>query len=86
MRPRSRKSEALADTINKNQTVAHNTQPNISYSTVIVDSPFPDPKILQKYKEILPGLAEKIISLAENEQRMRHEIDIANIELEKEAT
>lgn len=38
-------------------------------------APLPPPPLLQQYDEVLPGLAERIISLAEREQTHRHFLD-----------
>ncbi|MBF0488554.1 MAG: DUF2335 domain-containing protein [Nitrospirae bacterium] len=36
--------------------------------------PIPDPATLQAYEKTLPGLAERIVVIAENEQKYRHKI------------
>lgn len=36
--------------------------------------PFPHPQTLEQYNKVLPGAAERIFSLTENEQSHRHEI------------
>jgi uncharacterized membrane protein len=35
--------------------------------------PIPDPESLAKYNTVMPGLAERIIAMAENEAKNRHE-------------
>lgn len=35
--------------------------------------PLPHPDLLKKYDEVLPGTAERILAMAEEEQRIRHE-------------
>ncbi|PIQ30327.1 MAG: hypothetical protein COS35_13425 [Zetaproteobacteria bacterium CG02_land_8_20_14_3_00_50_9] len=37
--------------------------------------PLPAPEDFAKYENILPGAAERILSMAENEARHRHTID-----------
>ncbi|WP_153813462.1 DUF2335 domain-containing protein [Streptomyces sp. SUK 48] len=37
--------------------------------------PLPPPEMLAGYEEALPGLADRIVSMAENEQRHRHEVE-----------
>lgn len=34
--------------------------------------PIPDPESLSKYEQIMPGAAERILSMAENEAKNRH--------------
>lgn len=42
------------------------------------EGPLPPPEILSHYEDITPGLADRIVALAENEAKHRHEMD-ANI-------
>ncbi|WP_304455681.1 DUF2335 domain-containing protein [Nocardiopsis sp. YSL2] len=42
---------------------------------VETSGPLPQPSILREYDEILPGLADRIVSMAESEQKHRHRID-----------
>lgn len=35
--------------------------------------PLPPPDLLKKYDEVLPGMAKRILAMAEEEQRIRHE-------------
>lgn len=37
--------------------------------------PLPPPAALEQYNEVLPGSAERILAMAENEQRHRHSYD-----------
>ena len=37
------------------------------------EGPLPPPEILSQYERILPGMAERVIHMAEEEQRVRHE-------------
>lgn len=37
--------------------------------------PIPDPMSLEKYESIQPGFADRIISMAENEAKHRHEME-----------
>lgn len=37
--------------------------------------PLPHPDLLVKYEEIIPGSAERILSMAEKEQRHRHQLE-----------
>jgi len=37
--------------------------------------PLPHPRILEQYDEVLPGLAERIVTMAEKEQGHRHAMD-----------
>ncbi len=38
--------------------------------------PIPDPHSLEKYENIHPGFADRIITMAENEAKHRHEVEI----------
>jgi len=38
--------------------------------------PLPDPKSFREYENTLPGAANRIIQIAENEQRYRHEFNM----------
>lgn len=57
-------------------------QQSVSFS-----SPIPPPQILQSYEDINPGLADRIIKMAEKESQHRHEMEKkmldADIELNK---
>lgn len=37
--------------------------------------PLPPPAVLQGYEDVLPGAAERIVQMAEQEQRQRHAFD-----------
>jgi uncharacterized membrane protein len=37
--------------------------------------PLPPPRMLEEYNSVLPGLAERIVNLAENDQRHVHKMD-----------
>lgn len=39
--------------------------------------PIPDPATLERYNQVQPGFAERIMVMAEKEQKQRHENDIA---------
>lgn len=45
--------------------------------------PVPPPDILKGYEEILPGAAERMLSMAEKEQNHRHQIDTTETTIEK---
>ena len=44
--------------------------------------PLPHPDLLVKYEEIIPGSAERILSMAEKEQQHRHQLENEVIEKE----
>lgn len=46
--------------------------------------PLPHPDLLVKYEEIIPGSAERILSMAEKEQQHRHQLE--NEVIKKEIT
>lgn len=45
--------------------------------------PVPHPKILKEYEEILPGSAERMLSMAEKEQNHRHQMEIKEINIDQ---
>ena len=57
------------------RTVAPAISPTVmaATKTETFEGPVPHPDILAKYDHIVPGAAERIIQMAENEQRVRHE-------------
>ena len=44
--------------------------------------PLPDPDSFAKYESILPGSAERILKMAENEQNTRHELNFYQAKME----
>ncbi|MEY4906010.1 MAG: hypothetical protein RLZZ292_3825, partial [Bacteroidota bacterium] len=46
--------------------------------------PIPSPDTLRQYEELHPGLAERFMQMAENEQKKRHDNDTEIIQLERE--
>jgi uncharacterized membrane protein len=42
---------------------------------VVIPGPLPNPETLQKYNHILPGAADRILKMAENQQAHRHRIE-----------
>ena len=46
----------------------------IAQKTTIIQSPFPPPELLEKYKEIDPSFPERILKMVEEEQKHRHKI------------
>jgi uncharacterized membrane protein len=48
--------------------------------------PLPDPDTLFQYNEIAPGAADRIIAMAEREQRHRHETDRALVRMHSRNT
>lgn len=43
--------------------------------------PLPEPDILRRYDEILPGAAERILKMAENQQRHHHDQENRQLEM-----
>ncbi len=69
---------------NSNQSVANKKANNGKRSievTTAYQGPLPSPEILQGFDNVLPGAAERILKMAENEQLNRHKCDnkIVNI-------
>lgn len=50
--------------------------------TELFIGPLPTPDALQKYEEVYPGIAERILQMAEKEQAFRHDHNQAFLELE----
>ncbi|MDR2012555.1 MAG: DUF2335 domain-containing protein [Rhodanobacter sp.] len=48
--------------------------------TLVQQGPLPDPATLERYDRILPGAAERIIVMAEQEQRHRMDMDAKALE------
>lgn len=44
--------------------------------------PIPSPQTLAEYNKLSPGLAERIVSMAELEQKQRHAIEMKNAEFD----
>lgn len=51
--------------------------------TSLFSGPLPTPEMLEKYEQIYPGIAERILQMAEKEQTERHRQKQELIELEK---
>ena len=47
----------------------------VAQATRISSGPIPHPDILRGYEEILPGSADRILSMAEGETKHRHEME-----------
>ncbi len=42
--------------------------------TTIIQSPFPPPELLEKYKQIDPSFPQRVLKMVEEEQKHRHKI------------
>jgi Predicted membrane protein len=63
---------------NSNQSVANKKANNGETSvevTTAYQGPLPSPEILQGFENVLPGAAERILAMAEKEQKNRHNIE-----------
>jgi len=63
---------------NSNQSIANKKAKNGATSvevTTAFQGPLPSPEILQGFENVLPGAAERIITMAEKEQANRHNIE-----------
>lgn len=58
------------DKIQTQKVIAHQVHQVQSFT-----GPIPPPEILAKYEDCFPGLAERIIVMAEKEQTRRHDIE-----------
>lgn len=45
------------------------TEARFSFQSVQIQTPLPPPELLRHYEEVVPGAAERILTLAEEEQR-----------------
>lgn len=52
-----------------------NSKQVVEISQGIFSGPIPPPQVLQGYEDTLPGAAERILHMAEQEQSHRHEFD-----------
>jgi hypothetical protein len=50
-------------------------QQMVSVSHLITQGPLPNPEILDRYEQILTGAADRIMAMAEDEARHRHEME-----------
>ncbi len=67
-KPPARNNSAAANQVTKtSQQIVSTTQ------TDLYKGPIPSPEDFQKYNEILPGAADRILAMAENEQQIRKE-------------
>ena len=46
--------------------------------------PLPPPAQLEQYNQIVPGAAERLLAMVEREQRHRHSVERAAVEVERE--
>lgn len=56
------------------------------YYEEIHSGPLPDPATLARYNELAPGLAERIIVMAENQQEHRHGMEQYALRSERQRT
>lgn len=45
--------------------------------------PLPPPEVLREYGEVVPGLSEKIVEMADREQHHRHRLERDDLELDR---
>lgn len=72
---RNKVASAVASATNQQQ---QNQTPFFVAQQQIHQGPVPHPDLLQRYDEIVPGAAERLIALAEKEQSHRHSLDLAD--------
>ena len=56
----------------------------VSHVSQRFSSPYPPPRVLQEYDEVVPGLAEKLIELVESQTKHRLTLEKRQAELEME--
>ena len=66
---RNNSAQAVAQALPQNQLVTLQKQE-------LFQGPIPHPDLLKKYDEVVPGAAERILRLAEEEQQHRHQMDL----------
>ena len=63
----------------KEQTLIHQPKPSVnglvSHSKMTYSGPLPRPQHLERYEDVCPGAADRIIAMAENQSRHRQEIE-----------
>lgn len=57
----------------------------LRHTQVQISGPLPPPQVLEEYNRISPGAADRIISMAENEQKFSHDTTHAAIQEERES-
>lgn len=55
----------------------------VSIQASSFSGPLPPPEVLRDYGEVLPGLSEKIVEMADREQRHRHKIETDDLQLDR---
>lgn len=55
-------------------------QQMVSVSHLITQGPLPNPEILDRYEQILTGAADRIMAMAEDEAKHRHEMEKRSLE------
>lgn len=56
----------------------------IEFHEITVQGNLPSPEDLEKYERVLPGAAERLLTLVENEQKFRHEQTLKALENESD--
>jgi uncharacterized membrane protein len=65
----------------QNNEIAQQPEPQVmqveapSHQSVSFEGPIPPPNLLREYDAIVPGAAERILAMAENEGRHRHALE-----------
>lgn len=55
---------------------------HIKEHTMLFMGPIPPPSVLKEYEQLLPGAANRILEMAENQVKHRHEIENKQINIE----
>ena len=63
-------------------TSRDNQQNSVIYQSVEYSGPLPAPGMLAKYNEVLPGAADRIIAMAENQAAHRQEKELIKVKAE----
>lgn len=69
------KSEDKTDLDGREQFLGSKTETAIVTKSVQFSGPIPHPDTLKKYNDIVPGLADRIVSMAELDQKHIHEME-----------
>ncbi|MCF8111204.1 MAG: DUF2335 domain-containing protein [Desulfobacteraceae bacterium] len=83
----SKKQRSNPPSKNKNQPQADQQQQNQQQQLIKAEQfsgPVPHPEILRQYDEILPGAAERILSMAESESEHQKDMDKTAIHLKSQ--
>lgn len=69
----------------KNNSISATKNNPVTFTQSITSGPIPSPDILSKYDALMPGLADRIVTMAEVEVSQRHKVEWECLVLNREA-